>query len=87
MATTDNKDKKIGEVPHLENVTGKEKIPVSADGEPRYIEVEQIGSVGIVSVSGTELKAEIGRYYRFDEGVNTLNVTLPNVRIFQNLAH
>lgn len=42
MATTDDKDKKIGEVPQLENVTGNEKIPVSANGEPRYIEVGQI---------------------------------------------
>lgn len=42
MATTDEKDRKIGEVPHLENVTGREKIPVSAEGEPAYIEVEQI---------------------------------------------
>lgn len=38
----DDKDKKIPEVPHLENVTGKEKIPVSAEGEPRYIEAAQI---------------------------------------------
>lgn len=38
----DSKDKKIGEVPHLEQVTGKEKIPVSAEGEPRYIETAQI---------------------------------------------
>lgn len=38
----DEKDKKIGEVPHLEQVTGKEKIPVSADDKPAYIEVEQI---------------------------------------------
>lgn len=38
----DDKDKKIGEVPHLENVTGNEKIPVSADGEPRFIETAQI---------------------------------------------
>lgn len=49
MATTnsakgaDEKDKKIPEVPHLENVTGVEKIPVSAvGGVPRYIEVNQI---------------------------------------------
>lgn len=42
MATTDDKDKKIGEVPHLEELTGEEKIPVSADGEPRYVEVQQI---------------------------------------------
>lgn len=45
MATTDDKDKKIGEVPHLENVTGDEKIPVSAEGEPAYIKVEQINSI------------------------------------------
>lgn len=38
----DSKDKKIPEVPHLENVTGDEKIPVSADGSPAYIEVGQI---------------------------------------------
>lgn len=38
----DDKDKKIGEVPHLENVTGDEKIPVSANGQPRYVEVKQI---------------------------------------------
>lgn len=38
----DNKDKKISEVPHLENVTGKEKIPVSADDEAGHIEVKQI---------------------------------------------
>lgn len=43
MATSDSKDKKIGEVPHLENVTGVEKIPVSAAGGlPRYVEVKQI---------------------------------------------
>lgn len=43
MATSDSKDKKISEVPHLENVTGVEKIPVSAaGGESRYIEVKQI---------------------------------------------
>lgn len=38
----DDKDKKIGEVPHLTEVTGTEKIPVSANGEPRYVEVGQI---------------------------------------------
>lgn len=42
MANVDDKDKKIGEVPHLTEVTGNEKIPVSADGEPRYVEVQQI---------------------------------------------
>lgn len=39
----DAKDKKISEVPHLSEVTGVEKIPVSAvGGLPRYIEVNQI---------------------------------------------
>lgn len=38
----DDKDKKIGEVPHLETLKGDEKIPVSAEGEPRYIEIQQI---------------------------------------------
>lgn len=51
MATTkasvaaqgDAKDKKIPDVPHLEDVTGVEKIPVSAAGGlPRYVEVKQI---------------------------------------------
>lgn len=42
MATIDDKDKKIGEVPHLEKVTGGEKIPVSANGEPGYVEIQQI---------------------------------------------
>lgn len=43
MATTDRKDKTIPEVPHLENITGVEKLPVSAPGGlPRYIEVNQI---------------------------------------------
>ena len=49
MATTnsakgvDEKDKKISEVPHLQEVTGVEKIPVSAvGGLPRYVEVNQI---------------------------------------------
>lgn len=42
-ATSDSKDRKISEVPHLENVTGVEKIPVSAaGGVPRYVEVKQI---------------------------------------------
>lgn len=50
----DDKDKKIGEVPHLENVTGNEKIPVSAKGEPRYIEVKQIGPTLQEGVKGTE---------------------------------
>lgn len=36
------RDKKIGEVPHLEEVTGDEKIPVSANKEPRYVEIKQI---------------------------------------------
>lgn len=45
MATSDSKDKKISEVPHLEEVTGVEKIPVSAaGGEPRYVEVKQIAT-------------------------------------------
>lgn len=39
----DSKDKKIPEVPHLEELTGVEKIPVSAvGGLPRYVEVNQI---------------------------------------------
>lgn len=38
----DDKDKKIGEVPHLETLKGDEKIPVSAEGEPRYVEIQQI---------------------------------------------
>ena len=38
----DDKDKKIGEVPHLANIKGDEKIPVSAEGEPRYVEIRQI---------------------------------------------
>lgn len=42
MATTDDKDKKIGEVPHLQTLKGDEKIPVSAEGEPRYVEIRQI---------------------------------------------
>lgn len=45
MATIDDKDKKIGEVPHLEKVTGKEKIPVSSNGEPRFIESQQIADL------------------------------------------
>lgn len=76
----DDKDKKIGEVPHLENVTGKEKIPVSAEGEPRHIVTGQLEkAVDIVSVSGESLNAEVNRYYRFDSPVNTLAVTLPNI--------
>lgn len=50
----DDKDKKIDEVPHLEELTGEEKIPVSADGEPRYIEVQQIVEKG-GGISGFEL--------------------------------
>lgn len=42
----DDKDKKIGEVPHLETLKGDEKIPVSAEGEPRYIEIQQILDAG-----------------------------------------
>lgn len=38
----DDKDKKIGEVPHLQQIKGDEKIPVSAENEPRYIELRQI---------------------------------------------
>lgn len=38
----DSKDKKIGEVPHLENVKGDEKIPVSADGEAGFVDIKQI---------------------------------------------
>lgn len=39
----DAKDKKIPEVPHLEELTGEEKIPVSAvGGEPKYVEVKDI---------------------------------------------
>lgn len=45
MATVDKKDKTIPEVPHLENVTGVEKIPVSAaGGVPRYVEIKQIAT-------------------------------------------
>lgn len=54
MAEIDDKDKKIGEVPHLEQVTGKEKIPVSANGEPRYVEVEQIGPKLQEGVNGND---------------------------------
>lgn len=36
------RDRKIGDVPHLETVTGDEKIPLSANGEPRYVEIKQI---------------------------------------------
>lgn len=80
----DSKDKKIGEVPHLEQVTGKEKIPVSADGEPGYVEIKQIreglqDQVVIESVSGETLSALVNRYYRFDSPVNTLAVTLPTI--------
>lgn len=58
MATIDDKDKKIGEVPHLEQVTGKEKIPVSANGEPRYVELGQIrdGLLGEEKASETYAK-------------------------------
>ena len=39
----DKKDKKIPEVPHLSELTGVEKLPVSAvGGVPRYVEVKQI---------------------------------------------
>lgn len=46
MATIDDKDKKIGEVPHLQELKGDEKIPVSAEGEPRYVEIQQILDAG-----------------------------------------
>lgn len=43
--SVDEKDKKISEVPHLTDVTGVEKIPVSAvGGLPRYVEVNQIAT-------------------------------------------
>lgn len=45
MAKIDDKDRKIPEVPHLENVTGDEKIPVSADGQPRYVDIKQINNI------------------------------------------
>lgn len=39
----DSKDKEIGQVPHLTEVTGVEKIPISAvGGLPRYVEINQI---------------------------------------------
>lgn len=74
----DDKDKKIGEVPHLTEVTGKEKIPVSANGEPRYVEVEQIREglqpklkglyVTDVSNSGGSINVKQKSYY---DGVET----------------
>lgn len=42
----DDKDKKIGEVPHLQDIKGDEKIPISAEGEPRYVEIRQILDAG-----------------------------------------
>lgn len=95
MATSDSKDKKISEVPHLEDVTGVEKIPVSAaGGEPRYVEVKQIvekavetveeegayqQKSAIVTPDTDSLQAEAGKLYRFDKEVNTLAVTLPDM--------
>lgn len=55
----DDKDKKIPEVPHLENLTGKEKIPVSANGEPRYVEVEQIVEKTIPNVKAAPARNQI----------------------------
>lgn len=43
----DDKDKKIGEVPHIESIKGDEKIPVSAEGEPGYVEISQILNAGM----------------------------------------
>lgn len=58
----DKKDKKIPEVPHLENVTGVEKIPVSAvGGVPRYVEINQI----------REGMQPEGDYVTFDDVVST----------------
>lgn len=60
MATAgDSKDKKIPEVPHLEDVTGVEKIPVSAAGGlPRYIEVKQIVDKANKEVLGKKITTD-----------------------------
>lgn len=39
----------------------------------------------IVAASGTELSAEVGKYYRFDNIVNTLAITLPTVTDISNI--
>ena len=76
---TDAKDKKISEVPHLEELTGVEKIPVSATGgEPRYVEVKQIvekaneglnslkDSVELVSDTVSDLNSDIRKFKPID---------------------
>lgn len=42
MAEIDIKDRKIGEVPHLDKLTGEELLPVSADGKPANVRISQI---------------------------------------------
>lgn len=63
----DDKDKKIPEVPHLTELTGKEKIPVSAEGQPRYIEVEQVRE-GLLTEEEVNKKIEEELY---KEGIDT----------------
>lgn len=77
MATSDSKDKKISEVPHLEDVTGVEKIPVSAQGgEPRYVEVKQIVEKAVEEV--TEESNNLERPLIHPNGVKGLSFNTIN---------
>lgn len=132
-------DKKISQLPLLEEIDGTEQIPVAKGGENYSITPAQIlentynkeyidknlltgkqasqkyqpagdyvtktefenletftntlnnglgdkeDRVSIEVVSGETLTAKVGRYYRFDNVVNTLNVTLPKVEEINRL--
>lgn len=71
MANVDDKDKKIGEVPHLTEVTGTEKIPVSADGEARYIET---GQLMVDTTNFVTSKQAAQKYYPKVDGDNLANL-------------
>lgn len=113
-------DKKISQLPLMEDISGNEDIPVAREGKnykvktgllkpnlSDYITSKQVAQkyfpkvdgenlehfvetlnqglgdkedrVPIEVVSGETLTAKVGRYYRFDDVVNTLEVTLPKV--------
>lgn len=91
-ATSDSKDKKISEVPHLEDVTGVEKIPVSAaGGEPRYVEVKQIVEKAVETVEdegveATKLKTPVMLWGNEFDGSGDVSGNLDNVGYINNIA-
>lgn len=64
---------------HFHPITGEEPVDYYTKEEVSEMVSTKANSMTIQSASGTTLTAEDNTYYRFDEVVDTLNITLPTV--------